>query len=180
MMFSQGCVLISSYLLYHQAETPHLPLPFKVAIFICGGLPLPVLEDLGIPVSQEAWNWDDRSKIELQVKAASVATYEPGMEIWMSREEMDWDPDSPPIDQPNVFGLDFTQIPMDIRISIPTVHIYGSRDPRYPASLQLANICNPAWRKTFDHQGGHDIPRNKEVSRKIAELVEWSALMADA
>ena len=27
------------------------PLPFSAAIFICGGVPLPALEDIGLPVS---------------------------------------------------------------------------------------------------------------------------------
>lgn len=178
MMFSQGCSLISSYLLYHQLETPHIPLPFKVAIFICGGMSLSLLSDLGIYVSQEAWDWDERSRVELQVKAASVANIQPGMEQWISKDEMAWDPNAP-IDPSNVFGIDFTRIPSDIRIKIPTVHIYGSKDPRYPASIQLAHFCDEALRKTFDHQGGHDIPRNKAVSMKIAELIEWSASMAD-
>jgi hypothetical protein len=33
----------SSALLFHQEETPHLPPPFKAAIFVCGGASLSVL-----------------------------------------------------------------------------------------------------------------------------------------
>ncbi|KAI9793267.1 MAG: hypothetical protein M1816_000688 [Peltula sp. TS41687] len=179
MMFSQGCSLISSYLLYHQLETPHLPLPFRVAVFICGGLSLPILEDLGIYVSQEAWDWDARSAVELQVKAASVATMRPGVERWISRDQMAWDPDAP-VDESDVFGLDVSGVPSDVRIRIPTVHVFGSKDPRFPAAIQLAHLCDASRRRMFDHQGGHDIPRKKDVSRKIAELIEWSASMVDA
>ncbi|MCJ1226264.1 hypothetical protein MMC12_002914 [Toensbergia leucococca] len=177
-MFSQGCALIASFILYHQAETPHLPLPFKVAIFICGGVPLPVLEDLGLPISPEAREWDSKSSKDLQKIAASVATMQPGVDRWFRKDDEAFDLDTP-INHSNVYGLDFTQFPSDIRINIPTVHIYGSKDPRYPASIQLAQFCKPSVRRMYDHEGGHDVPRTTDVSENIAELVNWSAMMAD-
>ena len=79
----------------------------------------------------------------------------------------------------NVFGLDFTKIPTRLQISIPTVHIYGSQDPRYPASIQLAQFCEPTVRRTYDHGGGHDVPRSRQVSENIATLLKWIALMSN-
>lgn len=178
LMFSQGCAVMASFLLYHQAETPHLPLPFKVAIFICGGVPLQIVEDLGGEISQEAWDGDNHSRNELQQKASSIATVQPGVDRWARPGKLAFDPTAS-INPANVFGLDFSRIPADLRINIPTVHVYGIKDPRYPASLQLSQFCQPAFRKTYDHGGGHDIPRGKVVSESIAELVEWSATMAD-
>ncbi len=175
-MFSQGCSLVASYILYRQIETPHLPLPFKVAIFVCGGLPLPVIEDLGGHVSQEAWDWENRSRNELQQRASSIATLKPGMDRWAPRPGDAAYDQNATINPFNLFGLDFSRMPPNLRINIPTVHIYGIKDPRYPASLQLAQLCDPILKKTFDHGGGHDIPRGKEVSESIAALVEWSAM----
>ncbi|MCJ1470650.1 hypothetical protein MMC07_009296 [Pseudocyphellaria aurata] len=176
MLFSQGCSLISSFLMYHQVETPHLPLPFKVAIFICGGIPLSVVEDLGIVVSQEARDLDARTGKQLQQRASAVATAAPGTDYWIDVDERLFDP-SALIEPSNVFGLDFTKIKRPL-ISIPTVHIYGGKDPRFPASVQLAHFCEPTMKRTYDHGGGHDIPRTKEVSETIAELVRWSAFMS--
>lgn len=48
MCFSQGCDIAASLAIKHQNETPHEPLPFKGVFFICGGLPLYALEDIGL------------------------------------------------------------------------------------------------------------------------------------
>lgn len=178
MLFSQGCSLISSFLMYHQAETPHLPLPFKVAIFICGGVPLSVVEDLGVRVSAEAHKLDARTRKQLKQRASAVATAAPRTDYWIDIDERQFDP-SAPIDPSDVFGLDFTKIKKPL-ISIPTVHIYGGKDPRFPASVQLSHFCEPSMRRTYDHGGGHDIPRTKDVSDTIAGLVRWSAFMSDS
>lgn len=176
MLFSQGCSLISSFLMYHQAEKPHLPLPFKVAIFICGGVPLSVIEDLGVHVSTEARDLDARTGKQLQQRASAVGTATPGTDYWLEIDERLFDP-SAPIEPSNVFGLDFTKIKKPL-ISIPTVHIYGGKDPRFPASVQLSHFCESSMKRTFDHGGGHDVPRTMKVSKTIAELVRWSAFMA--
>ncbi|KAL8748148.1 MAG: hypothetical protein Q9190_000043 [Brigantiaea leucoxantha] len=177
MCFSQGCSLIASFCLYHQAETPDQPLPFKSAIFICGGCPLQALEDLGIHVSQEAWDINDSSSKALSTQASSDAILKSGTNRWISLASSK--PGSKDFfDSANVYGLDFTQIPRHLRIKIPTVHIYGAKDPRYPSSLQLVHLSEPGLRKTYDHGGGHDVPRTSDVSETIAHLVEWNALTA--
>ncbi|KAL8825126.1 MAG: hypothetical protein Q9170_007919 [Blastenia crenularia] len=177
MCFSQGCALIASYCLYHQAETPNQPLPFKVAIFICGGVPLQVLEDVGIEVSQEVWDLNDKSSKALAEQASSDAILKSGLNRWMSADSTINSEDALR-DPSNVFGLDFTKMPKHLRIMIPTVHIYGNKDPRCPASLALAQFSDPTWRKIYDHGGGHDVPRKSDVSDSISQLVEWSALAA--
>lgn len=183
-MFSQGCAFITSFLLYHQRERPNQPLPFKTAIFICGSLPLSVLENLGFPVSQTAYDIEDSTKRELQKKASALNTLEIGADRWAESDgdtknyaRSSFDP-LKPVDSRNVFGLDFTRMPSDLRIDMPTVHIYGFKDPKYPGAIQLSQFYNPDLRKVYDHQGGHEIPRRDEVSETIAELVEWATSMA--
>lgn len=78
----------------------------------------------------------------------------------------------------NVFGMNFTMMPDNLIIRIPTVHIFGAQDPRYPASVTLTHLCDPLVKKVYDHGGGHDIPRRAEISKKVAELIEWSSMMA--
>ncbi|KAL9012091.1 MAG: hypothetical protein Q9173_003120 [Seirophora scorigena] len=175
--FSQGCSLIASFCLYHQAETPRQPLPFKVAIFICGGVPLQVLEDLGLDVSKEAWEVNDKGAKALAEQASAEAILTAGLDRWTSTEGLNASRDAA-LDPANVFGLDFTKMPKHLRIEVPSVHIYGNKDPRCTASLQLAQFSNPESRKTYDHGGGHDVPRSTIVSESIAQLVEWSALAA--
>ena len=177
MMFSQGCALISSLFLYHQAESPQLPLPFKAAIFICGSLPLTVIEDLGLPVSPEAWHISEASRKRLLQQASSAAILQNGRERWTTQG-----PGTAPVDSQipdadtKASGLDFRLIPKKLFFRIPTVHIYGGKDPIMPSSMQLAGLCDPARRKVYDHEGGHDIPRNEAVSKSIASLFEWVIL----
>ncbi|KAL8726822.1 MAG: hypothetical protein Q9181_005913 [Wetmoreana brouardii] len=177
MCFSQGCSLIASFCLYHQAETPNLPLPFKVAVFICGGVPLQVLEDVGINVSQEAWDMNTKSSQALAEQASSDAILKSGLNRWINVNGTTTPSDMRP-DLKNVFGLNFEDMPKHLRIKIPTVHIYGNKDPRCPASLQLVQFSDPTLRKTYDHGGGHDVPRKTDVSESIARLIEWTVLAA--
>lgn len=177
MCFSQGCSLIASFCLYHQAETPDEPLPFKVAVFICGGVPMQVLEDVGIEVSQEAWEINNKSARALAEQASTDAILKSGLDRWVNAEGARSDGDGP-FDPANVFGLDFTTMPKHAQIKLPTVHIYGNKDPRCTASLQLSHFSDPKFRKLYDHGGGHDVPRKTDVSESIAQLVEWSALAA--
>ncbi|KAK3390972.1 serine hydrolase FSH [Podospora didyma] len=174
--FSQGCSLVGSFLMYHYRECPEEELPFKAAIFICGGVPMPVLEDLGVAVSQKAHDVNTRTGQLLHQKAGQLTEYaanpdkiRPGMGLWHDTSSLLHDPKVMPHES-DVFGLDFTSIPQDIRIKIPTVHIYGAKDPRWPSSVQLAHFCDN--RKMYDHGGGHDIPRSTDVSKKIVALLE--------
>ncbi|KAJ5179408.1 hypothetical protein N7492_002618 [Penicillium capsulatum] len=163
--FSQGCVLASSLLLYHQEETPHLPPPFTTAIFICGGPSMPVLEDLGFHVSAAARERDDASRSALALQSGSSNILTKGADRWKGLDAIHG-------------GLSEDELRNEItspyRISIPTVHVYGSKDPRYAAGVHLSSICDVNKRRTYDHGGGHEIPRQGEVTASIAKLVEWA------
>ncbi|KAL8811417.1 MAG: hypothetical protein Q9223_001940 [Gallowayella weberi] len=177
MCFSQGCSLIASFCLYHQAQTPDKPLPFKCAIFICGGVPMQVLEDLGVEVTTEAWDMNNKSSKALAEQASSDSILKSGLSRWTNVDGVSpGNLDAGLIDPKNVFGLNFTKMPPHLKIKIPTVHVYGNKDPRCPASLQLSMFGDERSRKLYDHGGGHDVPRKSDVSERIAQLVEWSAM----
>lgn len=180
--FSQGCSLAATMALYHaiqQTTEPGSiedPLPFRAAIFICGGVPLPALEDMGLEVSERAHEINQCTGAllngtagRLAELAANLHLIKRGVGLWDGNMgSLVHDPKQRP-DRSDVFGLDFTKFPAAARITIPTVHIYGSKDPRWPAGIQLAEFC--VDRKEFDHGGGHDIPRSTEVSERIAGMV---------
>lgn len=135
-----------------------------------------MLEDLGLPVSQKAYDINDETARLLKARAGQLTQLAAnpdqiklGTGLWDDLEGLVHDPNVMP-DEEDVFGLDFTIIPRDMRIKIPTVHVYGAKDPRWPASLQLAHFCNR--REMYDHGGGHDIPRSTDVSLKLAALLE--------
>ncbi|KAJ2906167.1 alpha/beta-Hydrolase [Zalerion maritima] len=205
----------------------NINLPVKAALFICGGPVLPVLSDLGVPVSPEA---EKTHKLTVQLlkskagKLVDIASgsegraavgWTPGSGLWDKVEDLvhDMPPDcdfnsgtststspTPRIelsrpgedgkngdkkggdedssgkkkDENTFFGLNLSpDVLGHLQIPIPTAHIYGIKDPRYPASIQLAHLCDPKRRQMFDHGGGHDIPRSSAVSIRIAELLGW-------
>ncbi|CAI7664912.1 unnamed protein product [Penicillium pancosmium] len=167
LMFSQGCVLGSSALLLHQEETPHLPPPFKTAIFVCGGVSMNMLQELGFHISAEAHERDSASRTALEKQAGVSAVLTQGVNRWTGIAG----------------GLSEDELRNEIQspycVDIPTVHIFGSKDPRYAAGVHLSSVCNPDKRRTYNHGGGHEIPRTTEVSSSIAQLTEWAFASID-
>jgi len=173
--FSQGCSLALSFLLYHARESPGDPLPFGSVVFICGGVPFSVLEDLGVGVTDRAREVSDATVRVMKEKAGRLAHVAEnlgevrlGTGLWDDTSDLVHDPGVMP-EERDVFGIDFGEVGEELRVGIPTVHVYGAKDPRWPSSMQLAHFCRD--RKMFDHGGGHDIPRSTEVSERIAELI---------
>lgn len=178
MGFSQGCSLIASYILFHTRRNPNAPLPFKAAVFICGGVPLPVLEYLGIVVSEEAKEINQKTGDLLRSRTQALARMaerhhdiKPGHATpWDDFTELVHDPANAKMPKDNdIFGLDLSNLPGDLVIRIPTAHIWGAKDPRFPAACQLAGLCSN--RREYDHGGGHEIPRSTAVSQTIADMV---------
>ena len=176
--FSQGCSLASTMALYNslQKNPNDEAFPFRAAIFICGGVPLPALEDMGLEVSPRAHEINRLTGALLNGTASRLADFasnlkliKRGVGLWDGSEaRILHDPNRRP-SRNDVFGLPFNRFPASARIKIPTVHVYGSKDPRWPAGIQLAEFCDD--RVEYDHSGGHDIPRSTEVSNRIANLI---------
>lgn len=170
LMFSQGCALVVSYMMYQQWFEPEAPPPFKFAMFICGGIPITVLKDLGVSVSKEVEELDRETKRQLREKTTAQVTRDrwqlTDYASMVRRAQFNSD---------DCFGLNLNKIPLELKIRIPTVHVFGRKDPRLPASIQLAGVCDPYIRKVYDHGGGHEIPRNREVSDELAQLLAWAA-----
>lgn len=177
--FSRGCLLIASYIWFHQKERPTEPLPFKAVVFICGGPVLSVLDELGMSISDEARKWDRQTKVALRERASKEAILKWGKDRWTTPggngdTDLHLDP-SAPIDPLDVFGLDTMRMPQHLRIEILTLHVYGRVDPRLPASLQLVYLSAPTKRLTFQHDGGHNIPRSSAAAEGIARLIDECA-----
>ena len=164
MCFSQGCYLAAATLLLHQVNHPDQPPPFKSAIFICGGAPLLLAESLGFEIGEDIWAMDRVGRDQLARQADSGAILAKGAERWVGSGS-----EAGTLDEEVLRSV--MQGP--VRIEIPTVHVYGEKDPRYTAGVLLSGLCAPERRRVFNHGGGHEIPRTSAVSGTIAELVEW-------
>lgn len=126
---------------------------------------------MGFHVSAQARERDLASRSALELQAGSSAVLSKGSDRWTGL--------SGALDG----GLSEEEVRNEItcpyRIDVPTVHIYGSKDPRYAAGVHLSGVCEPAKRRLFNHGGGHEIPRTEAVSSSIAELVKWALVQAD-
>ncbi|KAJ5644543.1 hypothetical protein N7507_010554 [Penicillium longicatenatum] len=164
MGFSQGTVLASAYLLFHEEETPYLPVPFQVAIFHCGGVALQVLQELGFNITPAMHDRDLASRMALASSASVEAILRMGTNRWQGDNSGG--------------GLTEEAIREEVKgpvqISIPTIHVYGTKDPRYTAGVQLSGVCDPEKRRCYNHGGGHEIPRQSVVTNALVELFEWA------
>ncbi|KAE8379812.1 serine hydrolase FSH [Aspergillus bertholletiae] len=164
--FSQGCTLAAATLLLHAHESPLTPPPFKAAIFICGGAPLSLLENVGYEITAEMREQDAESRRKLSAQADSAAILAKGTDRWSgggAGHLIDEDSIRAEIEARGM-----------VKIGVPTVHVYGRKDPRFAAGVQLSGVCDGTMRRVFDHGGGHDIPRTTAVSEQLAQLVRWA------
>ncbi|KAL4778485.1 hypothetical protein BJX76DRAFT_362687 [Aspergillus varians] len=212
MTFSQGAALAASMLLLHEVEVQREsqsrqkhgngaadgwnppPPPFKSAIFICGGAPIPLLEYIGYTISPSTKARDLASTAALASMADSSAILSRGSSRWTANGLDMTFPNPYPSHNPTYNHIPLNSLQLvfhkeeDIRheicgrikIRVPTVHIYGERDPRYIAGIQLSEVCEQATRKMYNHGGGHDIPRFEAVSGAIGDLVRWAVRAAEA
>ncbi|KAI1456397.1 serine hydrolase FSH [Annulohypoxylon moriforme] len=160
--FSQGAAVISSFLLYRQWYHQELPPPFKFAIFIGGSIPLHVLKDLGVAVSKEAQSAITQATLQRDQGLGPL----PAHTVNARRAVFNSD---------DCFGLNLNRIPLELKIRIPTVHIWGEQDPMFPGSTHLAGLCDPYIRKIYTHSGGHEIPQEESDLAQIVPLIEWCA-----
>ncbi|PQE09955.1 EF-hand calcium-binding domain protein [Rutstroemia sp. NJR-2017a BVV2] len=165
--FSQGCTLLSTFLL--SLSHNHQPPPFKFAVFICGGPSLSFLEQhLGIPVPAHAYELDSRSRIELVQTARKVSSGSGGGDYWGEGARAK---DSV-VNQDEDYGV---RVPEEGKIGIRTVHVIGKKDPRRLAGLCLVGLCSEEGRRVWEFEGGHEVPRKGDAVERLGGLVRWAA-----
>ena len=58
------------------------------------------------------------------------------------------------------------------KIKIPTTHIVGQADDYYKQGLLLRDLCLPQNRQFMEHRLGHDIPKDRNTTVKMANTIE--------
>ncbi|KAI3318432.1 hypothetical protein HD806DRAFT_512230 [Xylariaceae sp. AK1471] len=157
--FSQGATLVSGYLLYHQWYVLST-LPFRFAIFISGSISLEVLRDLGIPVSKDAKRVVEEVELRRQGGLGPMPSH-----VSLARQAI--------FNSDDCFGLNLNTVPLELKIRIPTVHVWGRNDPTFPTSIHLAGLCDPYLRKIYPHSDGHEVPQETEDTRQLGQLLLW-------
>jgi hypothetical protein len=158
--FSQGATLVSSYLLYDQWYGCEDDPPFRFAAFISGSISLAVLKVLGTPIPKAA----DRVVEETEARRQGNLGPSP-LHVSLARQAM--------FNSDDCFGLNLNKMPPELKIRIPTVHVWGTKDPSFPTSTHLAGLCDPYIRKIHIHGSGHEVPQGIEDTQALGQLVLW-------
>ncbi|KAI1351471.1 hypothetical protein F5Y01DRAFT_325291 [Xylaria sp. FL0043] len=158
--FSQGATLLSSYMLYRQWYDYEDPTPFKFAIFISGSLSLVVLKSLGVLVPVAAERVVEETELRRQ---AGLGPFLP--HVLFARQAM--------FNSDECFGLNLNSVPLELKIRIPTIHVWGVDDPSFPTSIHLAGLCDPYIRKIYTHSGAHEIPQEAGDIQEVGQLFLW-------
>jgi pimeloyl-ACP methyl ester carboxylesterase len=64
----------------------------------------------------------------------------------------------------------------EVRINIPTAHVYGRYDPWRMHSKDLVKLCRDEAAYVYEHDGGHEIPRDN--TEDICDVIEMAVLRA--
>lgn len=162
--FSQGAALAASLLLHQRIEDPKAEPWFKAAMFICSPLPFSSYTEYGVDVRK----YFGVQGLPLPSnRPATVADYLVA-DAYFRRNEKDLgEADCGDGDQ---FYNMFHPSVDEVRINIPTAHIYGRKDSWRRHSMDLVGLCDPHQVLRFEHDGGHEVPRG--ASEEICDLYE--------
>jgi hypothetical protein len=64
-----------------------------------------------------------------------------------------------------------------VRIQIPTGHVYGRQDKWFCHSTDLVQLCREDVRTVFEHDGGHEVPR--DYTEELCDLIETVVAKTD-
>ncbi|RYP67660.1 hypothetical protein DL771_007127 [Monosporascus sp. 5C6A] len=185
MGFSQGAAVAASMILHHELESPWAPPLFRFAVFI--GSPLPFSHSLKYGIDTRAYfgvphnlncrpftDYKRPSKVpghlitpdrylkgnsddddEGQGRDGEVSTNETLKQIAADEE---------------IYYQMFHSTADEVRMKIPTVHIFGRQDPWYLHSKDVLQLACPEQASVLEHCYGHEVPRH--LSEEICDLIE--------
>ncbi|KAF2667283.1 hypothetical protein BT63DRAFT_289093 [Microthyrium microscopicum] len=180
--FSEGGALAYTAMMHHQeTSSDGIPL-FRFAIFISCALP---------------WTWDESTGIDvtaLVIRGRDVPVELPELQAAIEAIDKEANFDSKswltstaispalrervaavPKEPNNYENYHVRRMHPDydtVRLQAPTAHVLGRVDFAYEGGKKLRALCEPGYSQTWEHPGGHAIPRNGIDVLKIKEIIE--------
>jgi pimeloyl-ACP methyl ester carboxylesterase len=159
--FSQGAAVAASILLHAELEG-EAPM-FKAAIFIGSPVPFARRTEVGIDARKYFGVSDGRpnehgrpTMVPAHLVTDPAYLRNPAQLEDMSIDRVQYQMFHPTVD--------------DIRIRVPTGHVFGRRDKWYLHSKDLVGLCHEDKRIIFEHDGGHEVPRAH--TEELCDLIE--------
>ncbi|KAL2821420.1 serine hydrolase FSH [Aspergillus cavernicola] len=151
--FSEGAALAASLLLCDQSELSEAR--FKIAILFNCVVPLVPVADLGQPLEE--------------IVAGHVDSYH---DLLFSNSQS-------AVEQTACLDQAFAFSPEGLRkISIPTIHVIGEKDPFAPSSEVVVNLCEQDLTQVLRHAGGHELPSVAALLDQCAEIIETAIILS--
>lgn len=202
--FSAGAMIIGSLILRYAHETPHLPQPFRSAIFMNCSMPWSATEDLGKDVTPLVIKRRYVPCTLAEADRVLALEYEknPTKEDMLQDERnTNWDDGDliPPMMRhayQNIHAQDvekgverkyndlrahrmFPEVD-NVRVPVPSGHVLGERDPQKELGMTMCDMCDPRVMLTYKHGFGHEIPaRSPKDLKKIVEVIEKTVFRSD-
>ncbi|KAI0202422.1 hypothetical protein F4808DRAFT_421563 [Astrocystis sublimbata] len=139
--FSEGAEIVSTFFMFEQYFRGLDSPPFNFAVFVNGSLSLGALKAWGVSVPIAA------SEIVRETKSrrAQHGNRFSRAGVVAARRAL--------YDSDNCFGLNLNHIPRELKIRIPTGHLWIENDPGVPTFTHLAAMCDPYLREIFSFEG---------------------------
>lgn len=166
--FSQGAALAASYIL-QDAKRSSPRHPFQCAVFFCASMPFDLdSEPFTVEMDGSVRLVDSNRRVEAEEVKASIPeaitrTASTARGGYAAR----WDTQTP-----FLWRYQPSKTPKP-RIAIPTTHIWAANDSAYrQQSMQLRLLCSPQHQQAVEHRGGHDIPRDRSTTARMARSIQ--------
>ena len=173
-------------ILHHELENPSAPPLFTFAIFI--GSPLPFSHSLKHGIDTRTYFGVSASLNCRLSKDYKRPNKVPGYLITPDRYlKGDTDDEGSSTDDEvpskntslkhtaadeDIYYQMFHSTADEVRMKIPTVHIFGRQDPWYLHSKDVLQLACPDQASVLEHCYGHEVPRH--LSEEICDLIEWA------
>ena len=197
-------MIIGSLILRYAHETPHLPQPFRAAIFMNCSMPWSATEDLGHDVTPRVFQPQYVPTTLVAAEKAIAYEYKknPTKEAMLRDERnADWEDGDliPPMMRhayKNIHQQDvdnginrryddyrahrmFPEVDK-VRVPIPSAHILGELDPLRELGETMIEMCDKRNMLTYKHAYGHEIPARSRVDlKKIANCIEKTVIRSE-
>ena len=197
-------MIIGSLILRYAHETPHLPQPFRSAIFMNCPMPWSATPDLGKDVTPLVIQHQPIpcTLSEANRVLALEHARNPTKEATLNDERVaNWTDGEliPPMMRytyQNIHAQDlekgvnrqyddyrahrmFPEVDK-VRVSVPTGHILAEQDPLLEMSATMCKMCDEKVMLTYKHGFGHEIPaRSAKDLRKIRDVIEKTVIRSE-
>ena len=191
-------------MLRHAHENPHLPPPFRAAIFQNGAMPWSATPDLGKDVTPLViqHRYVPCTLAEADRALADEHAKNPTQASTMADErKIKWEDSEliPPmmrVTYHKIVALDaekdvkreyddfrsrrmFPEVDK-VRVGVPSAHILGKKDWQFELGAMMGGFCDPEVRLMYKHGFGHEIPaRSPRDIWMIKEVIEKTVIRAD-